>query len=78
MSLAGSGRPRTAGFDEYQALQMLDEGVVKRGVSDRKMRSFPEQPGATMPRSLLLFCPYSALCYSIGLFAHIFLQNRCQ
>eukprot|EP00802_Teleaulax_amphioxeia_P019278 Tamp_19505.p1 GENE.Tamp_19505~~Tamp_19505.p1 ORF type:complete len:187 (+),score=40.15 Tamp_19505:65-562(+) len=37
-------RPGTAGFDEYQALQMLDEDVVKRGVSDRRMRSFREAP----------------------------------
>ena len=28
---------------------MLDEDVVKRGVSDRKMRSFPEQPGLSLP-----------------------------
>ena len=45
-----TGRPDTAGLDEYQALQMLDEDVVKRGVSDRKMRSLPETPGA--PRAL--------------------------
>lgn len=45
-----TGRPDSAGFDEYQALQMLDEDVVKRGVSDRKMRSLPETPGA--PRAL--------------------------
>lgn len=48
--LMRTGRPDTAGFDEYQALQMLDEDVVKRGVSDRKMRSLPETPGA--PRAL--------------------------
>jgi hypothetical protein len=41
-----TGRPDTAGVDEYQALQMLDEDVVKRGVSDRKMRSLQETPGA--------------------------------
>ena len=28
---------------------MLDEAVVKRGVSDRKMRSLPEQQGLSMP-----------------------------
>ena len=28
---------------------MLDEDVVKRGVSDRKMRSLPEQPGLSLP-----------------------------
>ena len=62
MGHAGSrnSNSRTAeDFDEYQALQMLDEDVVKRGVSDRsrpvkgeeeqvrvvgrKMRSFPVQ-----------------------------------
>ena len=31
-------------MDEYQALQLLDENVVKRGVSERKLRSLPEQP----------------------------------
>ena len=47
----GTGRPGTAGVDEYQALQLLDEGVVKRGVSDRKMRSFPETPGPLLTRN---------------------------
>lgn len=37
-------RARDDGFDEYQALQMLDEDVVKRGVSDRKLRSLDVRP----------------------------------
>jgi len=41
---AGTARPGT-GFDEYQAMQLLDEDVVKRGVSSRKMRTLLEQPG---------------------------------
>ncbi len=47
----GTGRPGTGGVDEYQALQLLDEGVVKRGVSGRKMRSFPETPGPLLTRN---------------------------
>jgi hypothetical protein len=39
-----SVRGRDDDFDEYQALQMLDDDVVKRGVSDRKMRSFRVKP----------------------------------
>ena len=42
--LASTRRPGTGGMDEYQALQLLDENVVKRGVSERKLRSLPEQP----------------------------------
>jgi len=53
-------RPGTAGFDEYQALQMLDEDVVKRGVSDRRMRSFREAPGATSLVQLLAACAATA------------------
>jgi hypothetical protein len=36
-----STRPGSGGMDEYQMLQLLDEGVVKRGVSDAKLKSFP-------------------------------------
>lgn len=35
----GGADPSADTLDEYQALQMLDDDVVKRGVSDRKMKS---------------------------------------
>ena len=34
-----STRPRSGGLDEYQMLQLLDDGIVKRGVSDAKLKS---------------------------------------
>ena len=39
-----SHRPGTRGMDEFQMLQLLDEGIVKRGLSDRKLRSLPIHP----------------------------------
>ena len=45
-----SQRTEPGGMDEYQMLQLLDEGVTKRGVSDRKMRSFPIRPVERLPK----------------------------
>jgi hypothetical protein len=56
----GTGRPGTADVDEYQALQLLDEGVVKRGVSDRKLRSFPETPGPLLTPETKTHCDEAA------------------
>ena len=39
-----SARSTRSNFDEYEALGMLDEGIVKRGVSEQKIRSFRVRP----------------------------------
>jgi len=42
--LLGTSRPNNTGFDEYQAMQLLDEDVVKRGVSERRLRQLRVRP----------------------------------
>jgi hypothetical protein len=39
-----SARSTRSNFDEYEALGMLDEGIVKRGVSEQKIRSLRVGP----------------------------------